>query len=98
MDYNHKWEFPQGGLIMSEAIHQYDTRIDSKKRITLRKSPYEYYHVVEYDDGRIILEPRVLAAPFQVSASTLTMMDEAMDNLKNGIAAEPVDLSGFGGD
>lgn len=77
------------------AVRSYDTKIDVKKRITLRSSKYEYYHVEEFEDGRIVLEPRELVAPFEIQAETLSMMDSAVENLKNGMVSEPVDLSEF---
>ena len=80
---------------MQSAIREYDAKLDAKKRITLRNAPFEYYHVLEYDDGRIILEPRELAVPFQVSADTLAMMDESIKNLKAGKASDAVGLSEF---
>ena len=49
------------------TIHSYDAKIDMKKRITLRNTRYEYYHVEEYDDGRILLEPRQLVPPLEVT-------------------------------
>ena len=49
------------------TIHSYDAKIDMKKRITLRNTKYEYYHVEEYDDGRILLEPRQLVPPLEVA-------------------------------
>ena len=55
---------------------------------------YEYYHVEEFDDGRIVLEPRELVPPFQISEKSLTMMDQAMDNLKKGIVSKEVDSTG----
>ncbi len=61
-----------------------------KKRITLRSAQYDYYHVEELSDGRIVLEPRVLAKPFEVSQNTLTMMDESMKNLKAGKVGAPL--------
>ena len=77
------------------AVRSYDTKIDVKKRITLRSSKYEYNHVEEFEDGRIVLEPRELVAPFEIQAETLSMMDSAVENLKNGMVSEPVDLSEF---
>ena len=77
------------------AIRTYDTKIDMKKRLTLRNSKYEYYHVEEFEDGRIMLEPRELVVPFEISPATLSMMDSSMANLKNGKVSEPVDLSEF---
>ena len=79
---------------MPTAVKTYDAKIDSKKRITLRNAMYEYYHVEEFDDGRIVLEPRELVPPFQISEKNLTMMDQAMDNLKKGIVSKEVDSTG----
>ena len=75
------------------AVKSYDAKLDSKRRITLRNVSYEYFHVREFDDGRIILEPRELTKPFQVSANTLSMMDSSMENFKAGKVSEPIDLS-----
>ena len=80
---------------MAVALKSYDAKIDSKKRITLRNALFEYFHVQEYDDGRIVLEPRELAVPFSVSANTLNMMDQSVANLKNGKVSEAIDLSEF---
>ena len=80
---------------MSLAVKEYDARIDSKKRITLRNTSFEYYHVQEMLDGVIILEPRELTVPFQVSSNTLSMMDESIENLKKGKVSAPIDLSEF---
>lgn len=75
------------------AVRSYDAKLDSKRRITLRNVSYEYFHVEEFDDGRILLEPRELTKPFQVSANTLSMMDSSMENFKAGKISEPIDLS-----
>lgn len=47
---------------MNNIIKQYDAKVDSKKRITLRDSEYEYYSVTTYEDGSISLEPRILVS------------------------------------
>jgi hypothetical protein len=77
------------------AVKEYDARIDTKKRVTLRGASYANYHVKEYADGRIVLEPRELVAPFELSKMTLETMDESMKNLKKGKASKPIDLSAF---
>lgn len=77
------------------AVREYDAKIDSKKRLTLRSTPFNYYHVAEYEDGKIILEPRELTVPFQVSGNTLNMMDSAIQNMKAGRVSEKIDLSEF---
>ena len=63
------------------TVREYDAKLDSKKRITLRNAVFEYYHVSEMEDGRIILEPRELVKPFSISANTLSMMDKAVENM-----------------
>lgn len=80
---------------MEAIVKEYDAKIDTKKRITLRGSSYEYYHVIEFPNGRIELEPRVLVEPFEISEDTLQMVDASMKNLKKGKASKPIDLSGF---
>ncbi len=80
---------------MPTAIKSYDAKIDSKKRITLRNALYEYFHVEEYDDGHILLEPRELTKPFQISANSLKMMDSSIENLKKGNVSNAIDLSSY---
>ena len=82
---------------MPTAVKTYDAKMDSKKRITLLNALYEYYHVEEFDDGRIVLEPRELVPPFQISEKSLAMMDQAMENMKQGKVSKAVDLSAFEG-
>lgn len=80
---------------MQTAIREYDAKLDTKRRLTLRNANFDYYHVQEMDNGTIMLEPRELTVPFQISANTLSMMDKAVENLKSGKASEPIDLSMF---
>jgi len=76
-------------------LKEYDARVDTKKRVTLRGARYTNYHVQEYADGRIVLEPRELIAPFELSKHSLAAMDASMTNLKKGNASKPIDLSAF---
>ena len=80
---------------MESVIREYDAKLDAKKRLTLREAGYEYYHVSVLPDQRIVLEPRVLTSPFEVSANTLKMMDRSVDNMKKGIVSSALDLSEF---
>ena len=80
---------------MQKSIREYDAKVDTKRRLTLRSAAYEYYHVAEFPDGRIVLEPRELVRPFQVSAKTLQMMDSSVDSLKSGKVSPALDLSEF---
>lgn len=78
-----------------EAVKNYDVHIDSKKRVTLRGARYQYYNVKEYDNGCIMLEPRELDIPEEISSRTLSGMDQAIRNFKLGQVSDPVDLSDF---
>ena len=82
---------------MESAIREYDAKLDAKKRLTLREAGYEYYHVSVLPDQRIVLEPRVLATPFEVSTNTLKMMDSSVDNMKKGKVSPALNLSEFEG-
>lgn len=79
----------------SAVVKKYDAKIDSKRRITLRNARFDYFHVEEFADGKIILEPRELVKPFEVSAGTLAMMDSAVENLKDGNVSDAIDFSDF---
>lgn len=80
---------------MTTILKEYDAKVDSKKRITLRDAMYEYYHIEEFDDGSIILKPRKLVSPSQISEKTRAMMDNSIENLKQGKVSEAVNLTEF---
>lgn len=71
----------------------YTAHLDAKNRLTIRGAKYVYYQVKEYTNGCILLEPRELVRPKEISQRTLKMMDEAVANLKQGKASAPLDLS-----
>ena len=77
---------------MEAVLKTYDAKLDSKKRITIRNPKYEYYHVVEKEDGVVVLEPRELTDPLIISKKTLETMDQSMENVKNGIVYGPIKL------
>ena len=77
---------------MATATLTYDAKMDSKKRVTLRGAKYEYYNVQEMDDGSVVLSPRVLVSPFEVSENSLEMMDKSMENYKTGKVSKPLKL------
>jgi len=80
---------------MEAVIREYDAKLDSKKRLTLREANFDYYHVSVLPDQKIVLEPRVLTSPFTVSANTLNMMDQSVENMKKGKVSPAIDLSEF---
>lgn len=75
-----------------EKKKEYDAKLDSKKRLTVRGARTRHYHVTEYEDGTIELSPRELIHPDEISRRTLEMMDSAMKNLKEGKVSDPVDM------
>ena len=77
---------------MEAVLKMYDSKLDSKKRITIRNPKYEYYHVVEREDGIVILEPRTLVDPLVISKNTLDSMDKSMENVKKGVVSDPIKL------
>ena len=78
-----------------EAIRNYDAHLDSKKRITLRGATFQNYNVKVFQNGCIVLEPRVLVAPENISKKSLEAMDQAVANFKLDKVSSPIDLSDF---
>lgn len=74
---------------------KYDAKLDDKKRLTIRGSKYSFYHVEEFDDGTLLLRPRVLVDPNELSENTLYMMDESVKHLKSGKVSEPVNVEKY---
>ena len=84
------WDIPP--MMTAAAPKEYDARVDAKKRVTIRGAGHQYFRVVHRKDGTILLKPRVLQDAEPVSARTLRMMDEAMENLRAGKRSKPEDL------
>lgn len=78
-----------------KVIKKYTTKLDSKKRMTIKNPEYEYYQVNIFEDGNILLEPRVLTDPHEISVNTLAMMDRSIDNFKKEIISKPVNFSKY---
>jgi len=77
---------------MAPIVEEYDAKLDSKKRITIRGARTQYYHVIEREDGTIELSPRELVHPDEISKKTLEMVDIAISKFKKGEVSEPVDV------
>lgn len=77
---------------MAKAIKEYDARLDSKKRITLRGAKTMYYRVREKTDGTIELSPRVLVHPDEISEKTLSSIDQSVANFKKGKVSKALDM------
>jgi len=80
---------------MGKIVKRYDAKLDSKRRLTIRDTQYEYYHVDEFKDGTLLLKPRVLINPNELSENTLGMIEQSMDNLENGVVSNPVNLEKY---
>ena len=79
----------------ASVVVDYTAHLDATHRLTLRGARYSYYQVKEYENGCIILEPRELTRPKEISKKTLAMMDESIRNYRKGEVSNPIDLTGF---
>ncbi len=80
---------------MGKIKLEYNAKIDSKKRLTVRDASFEYYHVYEFSDGTVLLRPRVLFDPNEISKNTLAMMDKSINNLKKGKVSSEINLNKY---
>ncbi len=77
---------------------EYEAKLDSKRRIVLRKAGdesgqlFDHYLVRHLENGVIELRPQKRVDVASISEETLRMIDRSMQNLKRGVAGEPVDL------
>lgn len=81
--------------LKKDVVKEYDAKLDSKKRITIRGSKYEHYRVQIKKDGTLILKPQILVDLGSISENTLKMIESSIKSLKEGIASEPIDLSKY---
>ena len=74
------------GASKMEPIKSYDAKVDSKNRVSIKGKVFHvYYHVEEYEDGRIVLSPRILAKPDEIiSSKALLTFKESMENFHSG--------------
>ena len=80
---------------MQTIIKQYDAKVDSKKRITLRDAKYNYYSVTTYDDGSMSLEPKILVPKKNVTMEEayeafLQLREDAKKNGTMGMSLEEI--------
>ena len=80
---------------MSKLSKEYDAKLDNKKRLTVRESQYEYYHVSQFDDGTIILKPCVLVDADLLSENSLKTMDDSIKNFKKGRVSKKIDVERY---
>ena len=61
------------------TVREYDAKLDARKRLTLRDAGYDHYHVRELEDGTVVLQPRVLVSPNDLTAKTLRASEAEQD-------------------
>ncbi len=77
---------------MENIVKTYDAKLDSKKRLTIRGTKYEFYRIQEFADGTLVLKPRILVDPDELSENSLAMMDSSIENFKKGKVSKPIDV------
>jgi len=85
----------QRKIMKTKIVKQYTTSLDTKKRITIREAAFSLYNVKVYNDGKVVLNPRVLIDPNTVSKRTFKMIESSMKNLKEGKVSSPIKLDEF---
>ncbi len=80
---------------METIVKKYNAKLDNKKRLTIRGTNYDIYFVQEFNDGTLVLKPKILVDPNELSENTLRMMDKSMENFKNGKTSTPVDFEKY---
>lgn len=77
-----------------KEVASYISWVDSKERLKLFNPQFYLYLVTEYEDGRIILEPKCLDDDLQKPSDTvIRMIDSAMKNIKECKVSEYIDLT-----
>jgi len=80
---------------MQAIVKSYDAKLDNKKRLTIRGTKYDFYHIQEFNDGTLVLKPRILVDPDDLSENTLRMMDRSIENLRKGNVSKPIDVQKY---
>ena len=80
---------------METIVKSYNAKLDNKKRLTIRGTKYDFYHIQEFNDGTLVLKPRVLVDPDDLSENTLRMMDRSIENLRKGNVSKPIDAQKY---
>lgn len=79
-----------------EKIEEYEAKLDNKRRCVIRGvPPYDRYHIEVYKSGRVVMTPRVLASPEQLSSKTLKMISKSAENMKKGKVGQKVDFDKY---
>jgi hypothetical protein len=86
----------KGKLYMPlKVVKQYNTKLDSKKRMTIRNPHYEHYEVSIFETGHILLKPKVLVDAKDIPVKTLKMLRKSVSNLKKGKSSKPINIKKY---
>ncbi len=80
---------------MAKIKKEYEAKLDGKNRLTVREAQYSYYQVSEFDDGTILLKPRILVDPETISENTLKMIDKSMKNFSRGKVSSQINVEKY---
>ena len=61
------------------TVKEYEAKLDARNRLTIRDAGFEHYHVQEFEDGTVVLKPRVLVSPTLLTAETLRKAEAGRD-------------------
>ncbi|MCQ2794784.1 MAG: hypothetical protein MJ214_01070 [Bacilli bacterium] len=80
---------------MEAVLRSYNAKVDSKNRLTLRRASCRYYAVTEHKNGTIVLSPRALINPYEISENTFKMIKQSVKDFNDGKVSKPIDLSEY---
>lgn len=80
---------------MEAVVKRYDAKLDNKRRLTIRGANYDFYHVHEFNDGTLVLKPRIFVDPDELSENTLELMDKSIENFRKGNASKLIDVDKY---
>lgn len=78
---------------MVAPIKSYDTKLDSKSRLTVRGAKARFYAVKVFSDGHVLLSPRRLVATSSISQKTLKTIEKSLENMLQGKLSRPVNIA-----
>lgn len=77
-----------------KVISSWSVKLDMKHRATFRKPMFRNYSATQYEDGTIVFSPRISIDPNDISEDTLRVIQQGMENLKQG-TVESFDMERF---
>jgi hypothetical protein len=66
--------------------------LDSKNRLTIRKSHFKYYKVYALASGVVVLEPQKIDPVTSLSPELLKQIDTSVANYRKGNVSDPIDV------